>query len=95
VNVTIDSLSVEVEGAEAQRHRVVPITRRALALLSELVATRLATVGVDLDPSRGADVHAASVAINLQLMGDEEIARQLARSLYAAIETHLGVGSGR
>ena len=82
MNLTIDRLTLTFAGAAGHEHRVRAISARAVAILQELAAQRLLAAGVDVDGRRLESIQPPPLRLDLTLTGDEEIARQLAMTIY-------------
>jgi hypothetical protein len=85
LDVRVDRLTVEFDAPDEHAHRVEAITRRALALLEELVPVHLVRLGARRTSLSVPVLSPRPMTVDFTTEGDEEIARRLARSWLDAL----------
>jgi len=82
LDLTIDNLNLEVFGAAGQEHRIEPILRRAMVLLSERLPDIESSAQIDrltLEP----------LGLRMAAMSDEQAAGRIAEAILEALASNL------
>ena len=91
VDLTINSLRLQVSNAAGYEHRIGGIARRAATILGERLNERYAAAG-DGPPLRHIDaVVAPALQLNLGHFSDGEAAERIASAWFDAHLRHLGI----
>jgi len=91
LELEIGELQLTFEGAAGHQHRAGTISRRAIAILEELVNQNLMQLGLAAGGRRLAAVTVPSVKADLGQSGDEQLARMVAQAIYGALIEQLRI----
>jgi hypothetical protein len=89
LDIKIDALQINMEGAAGHEHRIRPIAARAAAIFAERLDDYCAEASGLSGTRRLDSVNAAQVDANLNTMTDEQAANSIARSWLDAIALKL------
>jgi hypothetical protein len=90
LDLTIESLHLQLEDARDQQHRVRSISTRAVFLLLERLDLWTADGRLDA-ASKLPSIAVPPVTVDLKQRSDEQVAQSIAAALEQAIATHLKV----
>ena len=85
LELEIEDLQIAFDGAADQQHRVAGISRRAMAILEEVVSQNLLQLEVGAGGRSLPRVRAKPVEVDLTQSGDDQVARLVAQAIYAAL----------